>query len=119
MRAFNVYQNGKKIDVVYYSEVMTAKEVTQELNNREYYDGEVKAFRSLNSANIRTVLKNAKTVLFNDDEYFNKDITGVKNLVDIKDMFSIRGDLIKIGEVGSRHEYKLKGSDYKFSILVM
>lgn len=119
MRAFNVYKNGKKIDVVYYSEVMTAKEVTDLLNSRDEYNGEVKAFRSLNSANIRTVLKNAKTVLFNDDEYFNKDVTGIKNLEDLKSLIGIKGNVYKVTEVGSRHEYKLANSDYKFSILVM
>lgn len=121
MTRFNVYQNGVVIDVVFYQDHFTAEMVTLDLNSRGEYGGNVKAFRQLvkkRGANIRTVLKNAKTVLFNDGEYFNKDITGVKNLVDIKDQFSIRGNLKLVSIVGSRYEYKLSDS-YSFSIICM
>lgn len=66
-----------------------------------------------------TILKNlttAKTVLFCDSEHFNKEITGCKNLTEIKDWFSIKGRLVKCGEHGCHMEYRLSGSDYKFSL---
>lgn len=122
MTRFNVYQNGKVIDVVSYQDHFTAADVTRELNRRGDYNGVVSAFRQVlkkRGTDIRTVLKNAKTVLFNDDEYFNKDITGVKNLVDIKDQFSIRGNLKLVSVVGTRYEYKLVNSSYSFSIICM
>lgn len=65
---------------------------------------------------IRKKLASAKTVLFCDDEFFNKNITGVKNLKDIKEWIHIKGRLVKCGEHGNRVEYKLSGSDYKFSL---
>lgn len=69
-------------------------------------------------ANIRTLLKNAKTVLFSDDEFFNKDITGVKNLVDIKDVMSIRGNLRKVGYFGNKVVYRLSDS-YNFTLTIL
>lgn len=122
MTRFNVYQNGKVIDVVSYQDHYTAEMVTLDLLSRGEYGGDVKAFRQVlkkRGTDIRTVLKNAKTVLFNDGEYFNKDITGVKNLVEIKDQFSIRGNLKLVSVVGSRYEYKLSDSSYSFSIIAM
>ena len=36
-------------------------------------------------ANIQSKLKNAKQVLFSDHEYFNKDITGVTSIKEVKE----------------------------------
>lgn len=57
-----------------------------------------------------------KTVLFSDDEYFNKDITGVKNLGDIKEWFCIKGRLTKCYEQGDKIGYRLGGSGYNFTL---
>lgn len=65
--------------------------------------------------NIRTLLKNAKTVLFTDDEYFNKDITGVRNIEDIKDMIGIRGNIKRVGTFGEKVLYRLS-TDYNFTL---
>lgn len=70
-------------------------------------------------ANIRTVLKNAKTVLFSDSEYFHKDVTGIKNISDLKSWFSIVGNVYKTGEYGNNHEFKLAGSEYRFSLTII
>lgn len=70
-------------------------------------------------ANIRTLLKNANTVLFSDSEYFNKEVTGVRNITDLKDQFSIRGKVYKTGEHGNAHEYKLAGSEYRFTLNIL
>lgn len=69
--------------------------------------------------NILTAIKDAKCVLFTDDEHFNKEITGVKNLNDVKEMFCIRGDIYKINSCHNEYEYKLKNSDYKFVITII
>lgn len=118
MQAFKVLLKGRTIDTVYFNESMTAADVKRSLID---HDGNPESIQVIKcrGANIRTVLKNAKTVLFNDDEYFNKDVTGVQSLEDIKDLLSIRGRLVKVGEVGSRYEYRLQDSDYSFSIIVM
>lgn len=69
-------------------------------------------------ANIRTLLKNASQVLFSDDEYFNKDITGVKNLKDVKDVIGIRGSLRKGDIYGNKVQYKLS-KDYDFTLTII
>ncbi|AXY81593.1 hypothetical protein [Escherichia phage vB_vPM_PD114] len=69
-------------------------------------------------ANIRTLLKNASQVLFSDDEYFNKDITGVKNLKDVKDVIGIRGSLRKDDIYGNKVQYKLS-KDYDFTLTII
>lgn len=66
--------------------------------------------------NIQSMLKNANTVLFTDSDYFNKNITGVKNLKDIKDMFCIKGRLIKTDIYSNCICYKLSNSDYNFTL---
>ncbi|WAX14563.1 hypothetical protein ECO340P2_00021 [Escherichia phage ECO340P2] len=69
-------------------------------------------------ANIRTLLKNASQVLFSDDEYFNKDITGVKSLKDVKDVIGIRGSLRKGDYYGNKVQYKLNQS-YDFTLTII
>lgn len=69
-------------------------------------------------ANIRTLLKNASQVLFSDDEYFNKDITGVKSLKDVKDVIGIRGSLRKGDYYGNKVQYKLS-SNYDFTLTII
>ena len=66
---------------------------------------------------VRCLLRQARTVLFSDDENFNKDITGVKSLSDIKSRLQIRGDLVKTCAVGNRLHYRLRGSNYAFSLV--
>lgn len=65
---------------------------------------------------IETLLNQSKTVLFSDDEYFNRDITGVKNLEDIKDWFSIRGNLRLISYFSNCRTYRLINSSYEFTL---
>lgn len=68
---------------------------------------------------IRTVLRGAGRVLFTDSEHFNKDITGVTSLSDIKDWFCIRGRLRKSAEAGNRITYRLDNSaGYEFTLTV-
>ena len=69
-------------------------------------------------ANIRTLLKNASQVLFSDDEYFNKDITGVKSLKDVKDVIGIRGSLRKGDTYGNKVQYKLD-QFYDFTLTII
>lgn len=68
--------------------------------------------------NIRTLLSNAKQVLFTDDEYFNKDITGVKNIQDVKDVIGIRGNVKRVGMFGNKVVYRLS-SDYNFTLTII
>lgn len=70
-------------------------------------------------ANIRTALKNAKRVLFTDSEYFNKDITGVRNIEDIKSMFQIKGNVYRKDDYGNQVLYKLADSDYDFTLTII
>lgn len=70
-------------------------------------------------ANIRTLLKNAKQVLFSDDEYFNCNIKGVRNIEDVKDLFGIKGDVYRKGLHGNHLEYKLADSDYNFTLTII
>lgn len=67
-------------------------------------------------ANIRSLIKVSNRVLFTDDEFFNKDVTGIKNLTDLKDMLSIRGSLKRIAHCGNYVQYKLNGSTYTFTL---
>jgi hypothetical protein len=67
--------------------------------------------------NIRSMLNKARVVLFSDDEHFNKDITGVTSLSDIKSWFLIKGDLVKTCAVGNRLHYRLRGSNYAFCLV--
>ena len=66
---------------------------------------------------VCSLLKQARTVLFSDDEHFNRDITGVKSLSDIKSRLLIKGDLVKTCAVGNRLHYRLRGSNYAFSLV--
>lgn len=68
---------------------------------------------------INTLLKNANQVLFTDDEHFNKDITGVKSLSDIKDIFNIKGDLRKADFYSNQVHYRLVNSTYYFSLTII
>lgn len=68
---------------------------------------------------INTLLKNATTVLFTDCEHFNKDITGVKSLADIKSWFSIVGTLRKTAIYSNKIDYKLVGSDYRLTLTII
>lgn len=67
--------------------------------------------------NVRSLLRQASTVLFSDDEHFNRDITGVKSLSDIKLRFMIKGHLVKTCAVGNRLHYRLRGSTYAFCLV--
>ena len=71
------------------------------------------------TVSIRRLLRQSTVVLFNDDEHFNRNITGVKSLTDIKDWFQIKGSLIKTCAVGNRVHYRLKGSGYSFSLILL
>ena len=66
---------------------------------------------------VRRLLSQARTVLFSDDEHFNKDITGVKSLSDIKSWLQIKGPLVKTCAVGNRLHYRLRGSTYAFCLV--
>jgi len=67
--------------------------------------------------NVRSLLRQARLVLFCDDEHFNRDITGAASLSDIKSWFHIKGDLVKTCDVGNRLRYRLKGSNYAFCLV--
>ena len=69
--------------------------------------------------NIRYLLKQANIVLFTDSEHFNKDVTGVKNLSDIKDQFQIKGNLKKVSFYDNKVVYKLVNSDYVFTLTLI
>ena len=64
---------------------------------------------------IRKHIRKSETILFTDDEFFNKDVTGVKNLSDIKDIIGIKGTLKKVGEYSNKLVYQLR-SDYNFTL---
>ena len=72
----------------------------------------------MKNKNIVSYLKSAKTVLFTDGEFFNKDVTGVKNLVDIKDMFCIHGNLKLINVFSNSFVYRLSDS-YSFTLTII
>ncbi len=71
------------------------------------------------SVNIRRLLRQSNVVLFNDEEHFNIDITGAKSLEDIKERFKIKGSLIKTYAVGNQVDYRLNGSGYTFSLILL
>lgn len=68
-------------------------------------------------ANIRTLLKNASQVLFSDDEYFNKDITGVKNIKDVKSVIGIYCNVKRVGTFGDKVLYQ--SGDYNFTLTII
>lgn len=68
---------------------------------------------------IERKLAMCKTVLFSDSEYFNKNVTGIKTLSDLKDWFQIKGRLVKIYECGNKISYKLSNSDYNFTLTLI
>lgn len=67
--------------------------------------------------NIRTLLKNASKVLFSDDENFNKDITGVKNLKDVQNAMGIRVKVKRVGAFGNMVLYQ--NSYYNFTLTII
>lgn len=67
--------------------------------------------------NIRTLLKNASKVLFSDDENFNKDITGVKNLKDVQNAMGIRVKVERVGAFGNMVLYQ--NSYYNFTLTII
>lgn len=69
--------------------------------------------------NIRTQLNKAERVLFSDMEIFNKDITGVKSLDDIKAQLHIRGKLRKVAYSGNHVTYRLVGTGYEFTLTLL
>ncbi|WWT49432.1 hypothetical protein [Escherichia phage vB_EcoM-LTH01] len=68
-------------------------------------------------ANIVTLLKHAKQVLFSDHEVLNKDITGVRNLKDIQDLFGIRLNMKRVGTFGDKVLYQ--NGDYNFTLTIV
>ncbi|WEM33589.1 hypothetical protein EJP02_528 [Escherichia phage EJP2] len=68
-------------------------------------------------ANICTVLKNAKQVLFSDHENFNKDITGVKNIKDVKSAIGIYCNMKRVGTFGDKVLYQ--AGDYNFTLTII
>ena len=70
-------------------------------------------------ANIRTALKNAKRVLFSDSEYFNKDITGARNIEEIKRMFQIKGNVYRKDDYGNQVLYKVAEGRYDFTCTII
>ncbi len=70
------------------------------------------------AVNICKLLRQSTVVLFNDDEHFNIYVTGAKSLKDIQARFQIKGSLIKTCAVGNRVHYRLRGSEYSFSLIL-
>ena len=68
-------------------------------------------------ANIRTVLKNAKQVLFSDHEYFNKDITGVTSIKEVKEKTGVLCDVRLVGTFGNNVLYRC--GDYNFTLTII
>lgn len=69
--------------------------------------------------NIRTLLKNADQVLLTDDEFFNKEMTGVTSLEDIKEILGIKGRLVKGDYYSNKVQYRLVNSDYDFTLTII
>ena len=67
--------------------------------------------------NINSVMKSAKKVLFTDSEHFHVDVTGL-TLSEIKDRFSIIGNIRKLCISGSDYVYGfgLSGISYNFTL---
>lgn len=70
---------------------------------------------------INKILKNARRVLVCDSDNFNKDISDCKTLVDVRSALNLVSHtrLIKIREVGNRHEYRVQNSTYTFELLIL
>lgn len=67
-------------------------------------------------------MKDAKYYIFSDDEYFNREIQAKswrEALKQARDMFQIKGRLLKKVECGYCREYRLIGSDYGFTLRVV
>lgn len=68
-------------------------------------------------ANICTVLKNAKQVLFSDHDHLNKDITGVRNIKDVKRVMGIYCNMKRVGTFGNKFLYQ--AGDYNFTLTII
>lgn len=68
-------------------------------------------------ANIRTLLKNASRVLFSDHDYFNRDITGVKNIKDVKSVMGIYCNVKRVGTFSNKVVYQ--AGDYNFTLTIL
>ncbi|AII27570.1 phosphoribosylpyrophosphate synthetase [Escherichia phage Av-05] len=68
-------------------------------------------------ANIRSLLKNATQVLFSDHDHFNKDITGVKNIKEVKSVMGIYCNMKKVGTFGNKVLYQ--AGDYNFTLTII
>ena len=68
-------------------------------------------------ANICTVLKNAKQVLFSDHDHLNKDITGVRNIKDVKRVMGIYCNMKRVGTFGDKVLYQ--AGDYNFTLTII
>lgn len=68
-------------------------------------------------ANICTLLKNASRVLFSDHDHFNKDITGVKNIKEVKSVIGIYCNMKKVGTFGNKVLYQ--AGDYNFTLTII
>lgn len=68
-------------------------------------------------ANICTLLKNAKQVLFSDHEHLNKDITGVRNIKDVKNVMGIYCNMKRVGTFGDKVLYQ--AGDYNFTLTII
>lgn len=70
-------------------------------------------------ANIRTLLKNATQVLFSDHDHFNKDITGVKNIKEVKSVMGIHCNMKKVGTFGNKVLYQERSYGYNFTLTII
>ncbi|MDI1143585.1 hypothetical protein VWJ25_05705 [Escherichia coli O157] len=68
-------------------------------------------------ANICTALKNAKQVLFSDHDHLNKDITGVRNIKDVKSVMGIYCNMKRVGTFGDKVLYQ--AGDYNFTLTII
>ncbi len=68
--------------------------------------------------NINQKLKTASQVLFTDDDYFNKDLTGLKSLKEIKERMKIYGKPRLVGVFSNCYVYQLNGY-YNFTITIL
>lgn len=68
-------------------------------------------------ANICTVLKNAKQVLFSDHDHLNKNITGVRNIKDVKSVMGIYCNMKRVGTFGDKVLYQ--AGDYNFTLTII
>lgn len=70
-------------------------------------------------ANICTLLKNAKQVLFSDHEHLNKDITGVRNIKDVKNVMGIYCNMKRVGTFGDKVLYQSRSYGYNFTLTII